>query len=214
MNFKNLNPEDIKKAFDNHIPSPEGVHRNNSIMATLIEIDGKLHFLYTKRALTMKHQPGDVCFPGGRQEDGETAMEAAIRETEEELGISRENITVLGESDFIVTMFNTKVTPFVGLLTDITLDELKPNPGEVDKIFAVPVDFFRETEPIKTELSLKQDFPEDFPIDLIYNGRNYPWGKAYVPQLFYVYEGETIWGLTARITNNICEIIEKNNDLG
>ena len=209
MDFKNLNPEGIKKAFDGHIPSPEGVHRNHSIMATLIEIDGKLHFVYTKRALTLKHQPGDVCFPGGRQEKGETAKEAAIRETEEELGISAENIEILGESDFIVTMFNTKVTPFVGLLKGITLDDLKPNPDEVDKIFAVPVEFFKENEPIKSELFLKQVFPDDFPTHLIYNGENYPWGKAYVPELFYIYEGETIWGLTARITNNICEIIEK-----
>jgi len=214
MELKNLRPDDIKKAFKDHIPSAEGVTRNNSIMATLIEIDGKLHFVYTKRALTLKHQPGDICFPGGRQEKGETAKEAAIRETIEELGIEEKNINILGESDFIVTMFNTKVTPFVGILTDISLNDLKPNPGEVDKIFAVPVEFFKETEPIKTELSLKQTFPEDFPVDLIYNGENYPWGKAYVPQLFYVYEGETIWGLTARITNNICDIIEKYKDFG
>ena len=118
----------------------------------------------------MKHQPGDVCFPGGRQEKGETALEAAIRETEEELGISRDNIVVLGESDYIVTMFNTKVTPFVGLITGITIDELKPNPDEVDKVFAVPVEFFKETTPIKTELSLKQTFPCPFPTKILFFG--------------------------------------------
>lgn len=209
MDIKDIRPEDIKKVFTTYSPTAEGVKRYNSIMATLIEIEGNLHFLFTKRALTLKNQPGDVCFPGGRQEANETAVEAAIRETEEELGISRSNIKVLGQPDFIATMFNTLVTPFIGLITGVTIEDMRPNPDEVDKIIAVPLTFFKENTPIKSHLSLKQIFADDFPIDLIYNGRNYSWGKAYVPELFYVYEGETIWGLTARIANNICEIIEK-----
>ncbi len=208
MELKNLSPNDIKKIFDNYTPTAEGVNRRNSIMATLIEVDGKLHFLYTKRALTLKHQPGDVCFPGGRQEEDETALEAAIRETEEELGISRENIKILGQCDFLVTMFNTMVTPYIGLIEGVKLEDLHPNPDEVDKIFIVPIEFFKEEEPIKSTLILKQVFPDDFPLHLIYDGVNYHWGKAYVPELFFVYDGETIWGLTARITNNICEILE------
>ena len=209
MDIRKINPNDIQKILKHHIPTAEGVHCCNSIMASLIYDNNKLCFLYTKRALTLKHQPGDVCFPGGRQENGETAIEAAIRETEEELGISRSNIRVLGQADFIVTMFNTLVTPYVGIITGVTVDELKVNPDEVDKVFTVPVEFFKENVPIESQLLFKQTFSDNFPIDLIYNGQNYNWGKAYVPELFYVYGGETIWGLTARITANICGIIER-----
>ena len=106
-------------------------------------------------------------------------------------------------------MFNTLVTPYVGLITGVTVDELRVNPDEVDKVFTVPVEFFKEQEPIVSQLLFKQTFSDNFPVDLIYNGQNYNWGKAYVPELFYVYGGETIWGLTARITANICGIIER-----
>lgn len=208
MDIKNINPDDIETVFRRHIPTAEGVHRHNSIMASLIYDNDKLCFLYTKRALTLKHQPGDICFPGGRQEEGETAVEAAIRETEEELGISRDKIRVLGQADFIVTMFNTLVTPYIGLITGVSAADLKFNTDEVDKVFTVPIEFFKEQKPIKSRLLLKQVFPDDFPIDLIYNGKNYKWGNAYAPELFYVYNGETIWGMTARITNNICGIID------
>lgn len=207
---KNPTLNHIKSVFSSHIPTAEGVSRFNSVMATLMEIDGVLHFVYTKRALTLKHQPGDICFPGGRREKGETSLEAAIRETEEELGIKKENIRLLGQSDYIVTMFNTLITPYVGILEGVKLEDLKPNTDEVDKIFAVPISFFKEHRPIKSSIILKQVFPDDFPLELIYNGENYGWGKAYVPELFYVYEGETIWGLTARITDNILKILEKH----
>ena len=109
--------ETLKKVtaiFSEHKEEPIWKLRFFAIMPLLTEIDGELHFILNKRAAGV-NQPGDVCFPGGHQEKGESLQETALRETEEEIGIPRESIQVLGKSDFVLTIYRGMIQPFVGL---------------------------------------------------------------------------------------------------
>ena len=86
----------IKEQLQEYIPSIIGVKQSYAVLLPLIEVNGELHILYEVRASHIS-QPGDVAFPGGKIEPGETSAEAALRETEEELGIPANNIQLLGE---------------------------------------------------------------------------------------------------------------------
>ena len=71
----------IREVFDGRRPEPIGKHRYYSVLLPLVEKDGQLHLLYEMRARHMKSDPGEICFPGGHIEAGETPLEAALRET-------------------------------------------------------------------------------------------------------------------------------------
>lgn len=207
MDITKVTEEDIKKIFKKREPQPEGSCRGSSVLALLFKKNSEMHILFTKRALTLKSQPGDVCFPGGKKEEGETPLEAALRETEEEIGITCEKIKILGASDYVLTIYGAIVTPFIGYIENFDASKLLPSPDEVDKVFSVPLKFFMENKPIKSYVTLNPSFPPDFPMHLIYGGENYKWRGSKIPELFYEYDGEVIWGLTARITRHICRLI-------
>ena len=154
------------------------------------------------------NQPGDVCFPGGHQEKGESLQETALRETEEEIGIPRESIQVLGKSDFVLTIYRGMIQPFVGFVPYEVYQQAKPNPEEVEAIFTVPLKFFMETEPDKYDTIWKVIQSDDFPYERIEGGKNYPFSKNRTTQLFYEYDGYTIWGFTAQVIRNIVDILK------
>ncbi|MEA4816211.1 MAG: CoA pyrophosphatase [Lachnospiraceae bacterium] len=208
MDNSNLTPELIKQIFETHIPEPEGIYFKNSVLVPLIYADGELNILFTQRSLELKKQPGDICFPGGRQEKGEVMLETALRETHEELGIPQKNIRILGASNFIVTNFGAYITPFVGFIENMGLEDIKYSPNEVHKIIPVPLNFFMENPPAVHFVSLKLEVPEDFPFELIQGGRSYGWSKVpKIPELFYVYKDNIIWGITARIVNHVVKML-------
>lgn len=208
MEINNTKIEDIENILKHHIPKPEGKYGRNSVMVLLFNINNELHVLYNKRALTLKYQPGDICFPGGKSEPGETPLQTALRETNEELGLLEKDIKLLGTPDFIVTPFNTIVTPFIGFVENINPADINYSRDEVDSIFTVPLKFFRETKPIIKLLDFDANMSDEFPVELIAGGKNYKWGKSRLCELFYEYDGHVIWGITARITNHICNLIE------
>lgn len=158
--------------------------------------------------MELKRQPGDVCFPGGSREGGETPLDTALRETWEETGIPAENIEILGQTDFVVAPYGAVITPFVGLIKNMTVNDLKLNPDEVAEVFTVPVKFFTDTEPEAHYITISHEIPEDFPFEYIVGGKNYPWSKGRQPEYFYFYENHIIWGFTARIVRNLCLILK------
>lgn len=198
----------VKSVFSVHQAEPVWHLRYFAVLALLTEIDGKLHFVLNKRASGV-NQPGDVCFPGGHQEKGESLRETALRETEEELGIQRQDIRLLGKSDFILTIYRGMIQPFIGYVPYEIYRSARPNPMEVDEIFTVPLSYFLETEPEKYDTVWKIAHSPDFPYDRIEGGKNYPFSKGKVTQLFYSYQGHTIWGFTAQVIQNIVEILKK-----
>ena len=95
--------------------------------------------ILTLRHADMRTHAGQVAFPGGRIDHGETAREAALREAEEELALDRDHVRLLGEADPYRTVTGFAVTPVVGIVPPDLL--LTPNPLEVEEWFEAPLDF-------------------------------------------------------------------------
>ena len=89
-----------------------------AVMAPLVRVGGETHLLFEVRALHMRRQPGEVCFPGGRIEPGEEPVECAVRETTEELGIGRERIRIVGSIGLIYTWMDEPVDVVLGEILD------------------------------------------------------------------------------------------------
>lgn len=198
-----MNISKIEKFMENRTPGDVGKRKNCSVLIPLVEIDGKLHILYEQRSSRLKTQPGDVCFPGGVMEPGETALECAVRETEEEIGIKRDKIRVIGQFDSIYEVRNITMHTVIGVIDEKELEHLDINPDEVAKVFTVPYTFFEEEEPFIYEYDVVQKV-DDFPYEEMGVNPNYKWrvGKNIVP-IWHYGEGEDrqlLWGLTALIT--------------
>ena len=93
--------------------------------------------ILTQRPRNLRDHPGQVAFPGGKLEPGENAVEAALREAEEELAVPRHAVRVIGASDEYVTGTGFEVTPVLGVIPPDL--ELVPQPGEVESWFEVPL---------------------------------------------------------------------------
>lgn len=207
MNRQVAQAANIKKIMEQRIPVPEGKHSKSAVMVLLFPDKQDLNVLFCQRALQLKSQPGDICFPGGRQENMETPLQTALRETEEEIGLFAHDITILGQPDFVLTPFGKLIVPFLGIVENLSYDKLILNKNEVEKTFLVPLSFFLETEPIKSHISFTPKMADDFPYDFIIGGKDYNWGTTKYEEYFYEYDGNVIWGLTARIIINIKKII-------
>jgi len=96
------------------------------------------HVILTKRASHLKHHPGQIAFPGGKQDDSDAdVIAAALREADEEIGLPRENVEVLGTLPTHETVTSFTMTPVLGRITRPFT--VKPEPGEVDEVFHVPL---------------------------------------------------------------------------
>ena len=203
---------DVEKFMTGRRPGAIGERKDCAVLIPLIEKEGELHILFERRSSRMKTQPGDVCFPGGRMDPGETPQECALRETEEEIGISQEKIRVLGQFDSIYEVSNLTMNTVIGVIEEAELDRLHLNPDEVDCVFTVPYDFFLETEPIRYDYEVVQKV-EDFPYEKAGIRKDYRWrvGKNSAP-IFHYGEGadrQIIWGLTARIVMWLTQQLEE-----
>ena len=111
-----------------------------AVLAPLVERAEGLTVLLTRRADHLAHHPGQISFPGGRLEpDDGSPEEAALRETEEEIGLHRSHIEIIGRLDPYVTRTGFHITPVVGLVRPPF--ELIPDPFEVAEVFEVPLAF-------------------------------------------------------------------------
>lgn len=196
----------IKAKLQNKSPMPVDVKNRFSVMIPLIKKKGEIHLLFEKRALTLRNQPGEISFPGGRIEKNESSRDAAIRETCEELLIGDGDIEIYSEGDFLVNPYAAIIYTFIG---EIKKDffEISPSKDEVERIFTVPLKFFMENNPKSYSLNLKVNRSEDFPYHLIPNGENYKFKRGREEVLFYDYKGEIIWGFTAKMARRFVERI-------
>ena len=150
--------------------------------AVLLALWGR-DVILTKRASHLKHHPGQIALPGGKQEAGESPEVAALREADEEIGLTAQNVTVLGRLAAHETVTGFQVTPVLGQVrADFTP---RPDPQEVEEVFTVP-------------LALLLD-PARYAVEGRYwrgQFRRYyalPWGPYY------------IWGATARILRGLAD---------
>lgn len=180
----------------------------SAVLVPLVNYQGNLCVLFEKRAAHMNKQPGEICFPGGSIEAGdENEAAAAIRETCEELGLPPDTISLIAPLDMLVLPFNVIIYPYLCSIENY--NEISPNSDEVDSLIYVPLQDLQSMDPLQTQISLSLVMPEDYPYDLIPNGKNYAWRPAYYPQYFYKWQGEVIWGITARILHHFLQLIRK-----
>lgn len=178
-----------------------------AILLPLIEVNGQTHVLFEVRALKMRRQPGEICFPGGRIDRSDSDEKAAaIRETSEELGIHTDTITDVYPLDYIVSPFGTIIYPYVGKI-NVSIKELKPNRAEVEEIFTTPITYLQEREPDLYNIKFKMEPEESFPFKQIPGGENYNWQARNMKEHFYYYEDKVIWGLTARVLHHFVKLL-------
>ncbi len=142
--------------------------------------------VFTERRSDLSRHAGEISFPGGRRDDAEELLDTALREAEEEIGLSRDNVEVVGALPPIGTFVtNYKVHPFVGLIEDGL--RFEPNPAEVESVLIASLDdlgaayerrrLVRRGVPIKTDTFLITD--------------------------------KLIWGATARILSDLFQRLDR-----
>lgn len=114
---------------------PLGATTAAAVLLPLFERDGEAHVWLVRRPASMRNHAGQVAFPGGKNEAGDDSLlVTALRETEEELGIARTSVDVLGALDDMLTVTGFTITPWVGWLAPDV--QVRPNPSEVARAFA------------------------------------------------------------------------------
>ena len=112
------------------------VLRDAAVLVPLLEGDGGLRVLLTKRSSRLRHHPGQIAFPGGKHEPGETPEAAALREAAEEVGLPAGAARILTRLPAHETVTGFAVTP---VLAHVARFDPVPEPGEVDEVFDVPL---------------------------------------------------------------------------
>jgi 8-oxo-dGTP pyrophosphatase MutT (NUDIX family) len=173
---------------------PASDHKRAGVLIMLYERHNQWHTVYIKRATHAKDKhSGQISFPGGRLEKKDQSMkDCALRETEEELGISRDRITILGElSPLHVYASNHLVFPFVGILEDEPIFDA--NEKEVEYIYPTPLNYINDKAVMRTkDLTLRGMILKDVP--------------------YYDLYGEMLWGATAMMTAEFLHIWNKAHE--
>lgn len=181
----------------------ENKYKVSAVCIPLIKKPDGYHVLFEVRSSKIDAQPGDICFPGGMAEEGESPIETAIRETVEELLIPASSIEILAASDYILTASRLYIYPFVARLTDY---ENSYSQDEVAEVFTVPLENILSQKPEFHLVKTKTQPEEDFPFDRIQGGRNYKWRARTEKEIFYQFGDHTVWGLTARLLHAFAKV--------
>jgi 8-oxo-dGTP pyrophosphatase MutT (NUDIX family) len=159
--------------------------RLSAVLVPVVNTNDGPSVILTKRAAHLKNHRGEISFPGGRVEEAESARGAALRETEEEIGLLPNNVEIVGQLDSLTTFVsNSVIVPFVAKVH--TLNELVPNGDEVARIMIVPI-----AELVRADT---------------YRNEWWPTPRGDLNIHFFELDNETIWGATARILRQFIDV--------
>ena len=170
----------------NGIVPTQDKYRAASVLVPIVNRTPDITILLTQRTEDMPSHAGQVAFPGGRrQENDADAVATALRETEEEVGLDRKFVNVIGSYDLYRTGTGYEITPVVGIVTPGFTT--RADPREVADVFEVPLHFI--VDPLNHQSASRES-----------NG---------VTRTFFVlpYENRYIWGATAGILINLAEVL-------
>lgn len=146
-----------------------------AVLVPIVTHGSGLTLLLTQRTAHLKAHSGQVAFPGGRAEAGDTSPEdTALRESQEEIGLARERVEVLAQLPEYFTRTGFRVTPVVGLVEPPL--QLKPDPNEVEAVFEVPLAFLLDIRNHKRQTREYQGRTVGF-YEMPYGDR-YIWGAT------------------------------------
>jgi 8-oxo-dGTP pyrophosphatase MutT (NUDIX family) len=120
---------------------PEGRGKKSAVLMPMFERDGEAHVVLLRRSENLRRHGGQVAFPGGRYEPEDASLEiTALREAEEEIGLARADVRVIGALDDLYTFTGYVITPYAAWLDREV--SFKPNPSEVSRVFSAPLSTF------------------------------------------------------------------------
>ncbi|TSB45653.1 NUDIX hydrolase [Alkalicoccobacillus porphyridii] len=198
----------IQTILENHTPSN---HHHAAVMLPLMyDEHNNLSLLFQVRSTTLRSQPGEICFPGGRMDKEDISPEyTAVRELCEELGVTAQDVSVLSALEPRMSPRRGAVYPFVCHL--LHPEKLSPNQDEVSSIFTIPLDFLLENKHHEYQSALRLSFAEDFPVKQIANSAAYTNQSFTRTEYVFQYKEHTVWGLTAQILVDFIDILKKNS---
>lgn len=165
---------------------PDRPLRSAAVLVPLIERAEGATVLLTRRSPNLPDHPGQISFPGGGVDPCDADAEScALRETEEEVGLARRHVTLVGRLDTYIVRTGFRVVPVVGLVRPPF--DLRAEAGEVDEIFEVPLGFFLK------------------PASRVLHSRTFRGAERFF--YAYPYGDYYIWGATAGILSNLCEVL-------
>ena len=198
--------EEFRRQWSGHVPDIQDMKARYGVLVPLVERPEGLCLLYEVRADTLGRQPGEVCFPGGKVEEGEAPAACALRETWEELGIPQSAVELIAPLDLLTHQGGFVMYPFLGVVDPAAA--VCPSLAEVKEVFTVPVDWLLAHPAEVYTYDLVPQVGEDFPYERVGFSKGYRWrgGKVNVP--IYDWPDHPIWGLTGRITRRLLEHME------
>ena len=156
-----------------------------AVLIPLLRQDDAWHLLFTRRTDKVESHKGQVSFPGGACDEGETTPEeTALREANEEVGINPQKVRVLGKIINMITITSFRVTPVVGIIEWPAVLQLGKD--EVERVFTIPLNWLAESNN-RWEFSMP--------------GRN----RSLI--VYHPYDGELLWGATARMTVDFLKVL-------
>jgi 8-oxo-dGTP pyrophosphatase MutT (NUDIX family) len=176
---------------DGSRPGPGSPGSQSAVLVALFEEDSEARVVLTRRAKALRHHEGEVSFPGGRLDYGETPAQCALREADEEIRLDPRTVEVVGQLSTLLTFSSqTLVTPVVGFLAKRPV--LDPSPQEVERVFDVAL-----SELVADDVFREERWDAQLPgralrrLDVADDGT--------FPVWFFELPGDTVWGATARV---------------
>jgi 8-oxo-dGTP pyrophosphatase MutT (NUDIX family) len=157
-----------------------------AVLVPLFEKGNEFHILFTKRTETLEYHKGQICFPGGaRHETDRDLKDTALRETFEEVGVNPNDVRILGELDSMGTVTsNFLITPYVGIIPYPY--EFQVSADEIETLIEVPISALLDEHNYREEA--------------------YDLNGELLTGFVFEYQGNVIWGATARIIRQLIEI--------
>jgi len=188
-----------------HLTDDDAMHRNSdapaaratnqaAVLIPLVHHQQQWQVLFIRRASNDRDRhSGQVAFPGGRLEHSDSSHEAAaLRETHEEIGVDPSLVNILGKIDPYITVSDYQVTPIVGVVRWPTTLSLQS--AEVARAFLIPLDWLKERQNFTFRARDQMDAQS---------------AQRHPIIVFEEFDGETLWGATARMTLNFIKAIDE-----
>lgn len=166
-----------------------------STLLLLHNNNGNINFTLIKRPNYDGAHGGQISFPGGKLEQNETIKEAATRETEEEIGVTRKDIHILGElTQVYIPPSNFLITPFIGYIQE--KPRYSPDTREVEKILDIPITELLDERLVKSKKISVNKYGEK---------------KFYIDAPYFELQNQVVWGATALVLSEFKDILTRSS---